>query len=145
SAQGISLTQTGRTFHAYATQLLELSSRAEEAVEQVHGLARGELDVGASSVPGHYILPRSLVRFKQCAPGVRISLRVGNSQEIRQGVHDGQFELGIIGEKVRDERLTFEAILSDQLVAVMRPDHALGDRSSLSLDDLARCSLIMRE
>jgi DNA-binding transcriptional LysR family regulator len=145
SAQGISLTQSGKTFHPYAIQLLELASRASEAVEQVEGLARGHLEVGASSVPGHYILPRYLVEFKQRAPGVEISLSVSNSHDVRTGVHEGRFELGVIGERVRDERLTFEAVIDDQLVAVMRPENPLRSQASLSPADLASCPLILRE
>src|SRR5437868_2521193 len=46
SAQGISLTQAGRLFHGYATQLLEMAGRAQEAMEHLQGLARGRLELG---------------------------------------------------------------------------------------------------
>jgi DNA-binding transcriptional LysR family regulator len=145
SAQGISLTQTGHAFYTYATQMMELSSRAQESVEQIHGLARGHLNLGASSVPGHYILPRALVCFKREAPGVEVSLTVSNSQEIRAGVHDGRFELGVVGEKARDERLRFEALLTDEMVAVVRPDHPLRARNSVCSAELLEWPLIIRE
>jgi DNA-binding transcriptional LysR family regulator len=145
SAQGIALTQAGRTFRPYAFQMLELAERAREAVEQVQGLARGQLEVGASSVPGHYILPPLLVDFKQRAPGVTVALTVANSHDIRTGVHDGLFELGVVGEKVRDERLTFEAVLEDELVAVMRPSHPLAERPALCPAELMEWPLILRE
>src|SRR5687767_2331147 len=58
SAQGISLTQAGKEFHPYAIQLLELSERTEQAILELQGLTRGRLELGASSVPGHYVLPR---------------------------------------------------------------------------------------
>ncbi len=145
SAQGLSLTQPGRTFHSYAVQLLELASRSQEAMEQLQGLARGRLDLGASSVPGHYVLPPLLVRFKQEAPGVEISLCVANSHDIRTGVHEGGFEIGVVGEQARDDRLVFEPVCRDRLVAICRPEHPLASRNELHAADLAATPLVMRE
>lgn len=145
SAQGISLTQSGKVFHPYALQILELSERAEQAMDQLQGLAQGTLELGASSVPGHYILPEALARFRQDRPGVAIQLHVSNSQEVRGGLRDGRFELGLVGEKVRDDRLSFEPVLSERLVAVMRADHPLASRDRLTSEDLTAHPIVMRE
>ncbi len=145
SAQGISLTQAGRVFHPYALQILEVSERAEQAMDHLQGLAVGSLEVGASTVPGHYILPAALARFKQERPGVDIHLAVSNSQEVRAGLREGRFELGMVGEKVRDERLKFEPILQERLVAVVRPGHPLAAQSTLTGEDLLQQPIVMRE
>jgi DNA-binding transcriptional LysR family regulator len=145
SAQGITLTQSGREFHPYALQMLELSSRAEQAMDQLQGLSRGHLDLGASTVPGHYVLPRALALFKEAYPGIDVRLSVANSQDIRNGVRDGQFELGVVGEQVRDDRLHFTAIAQDHLVVAMRPEHPLANRASLKPQDLLKQPLVTRE
>lgn len=145
SAQGISLTQAGKVFHPYALQILEVSDRAEQAMDQLQGLALGSLEIGASTVPGHYILPAALARFKQERPGVDVRLFVSNSQEVRSGLREGRFELGMVGEKVRDERLAFEPILQERLVAVVRPGHPLAQRGSLTGDELLKQPIVMRE
>lgn len=143
SAQGIALTQAGREFRPYALQLLQMADRAREAVEQMQGLARGRLEVGACAVPGHYLLPRALVCFKEHAPGVEVSLSVADGGEIRAAVQEGRFELGVVGEKSRDDGLVFEPVFRDDLVAVVRPCHAFCERDALSPDDLARTPLLM--
>jgi len=145
SAQGISLTQSGRVFHPYALQMLELSGRAEQAVEQLQGLARGHLQIGASTVPGHYVLPKALAQFKSGLPGVEVHLSVSNSQEIRHGVREGQFELGMVGERVRDERLTYTPVVRDHLVVAVRPEHPFAQRDSLKPEELAGQPLVVRE
>jgi DNA-binding transcriptional LysR family regulator len=145
SAQGISLTQAGREFHPYALQLLELSQRAEQAMEELQGLARGRLELGASTVPGHYLLPRALAEFKAAQPGIEVQLVVSNSQEVRTGVREGRFELGMVGERVRDERLTYTPVATDQLLVVLRPEHPLAERKSLGLKDLLGQPFLMRE
>jgi DNA-binding transcriptional LysR family regulator len=145
SAQGISLTQAGREFHPYALQMLEISDRSLQALEELSGLTRGRLEIGASTVPGHYVLPAALARFKARRPGVEVRLAVSNSQEVRNGVREGLFELGFVGEKVRDERVSFQPILHDQLLVAMRPEHPLAARTSLDPAELAGQPLVMRE
>ncbi len=145
SAQGISLTQAGRTFHPHALQMLELSRRAEQAIEELQGLSRGNLEIGASTVPGHYLLPAALALFKERAPGVEVHLSVSNSQDVRHGVREGRFELGLVGERVRDERLAYEPIARDRLLVAMGPGHPLADRETLSPQDLMGERLVMRE
>lgn len=145
SAQGISLTQAGRVFQPYAIQMLELSERAIEALDQLQGLARGLLEIGASTVPGHYLLPGALARFKEQNAGVEVSLVVANSQEVRSGVREGRFELGVVGEKVRDERLHYTPVARDSLVVAMRPDHPMAPRTELSLQDILAYPLVLRE
>lgn len=145
SAQGISLTASGRTLLPYARQMLELSDRTTQALEQLGGLAWGELLLGASSVPGHYVLPRAVTLFKQVHPGIEIHLGVSNSQEVRAGVRDGRYELGMVGEQVRDERLAFEPVVHDRLLVVMRPEHPLAGKETVTAPELAEQPLVVRE
>lgn len=145
SAQGISLTQPGRVFHPYALQLLELCERAEQAMDALQGLRHGKVEIGASTVPGHYLLPQALAQFKATHPGLEVTLAVANSQDIRNGVREGRFELGMVGERIRDERLTYEALAQDRLVVAMRPEHPLAGRTALSAAELIGPPLVVRE
>jgi hypothetical protein len=65
------------------------------------------LEIGASTVPGHYILPAALARFKERRPGVDIRLSVSNSQSVRNGVREGTFELGMVGSMLAAEDFTW--------------------------------------
>jgi len=145
SAQGISLTGPGKVFHPYALQLLELSGRAEQAMDELQGLKHGRVEIGASTVPGHYLLPEALARFKQAYPGLEVTLTISNSLEIRTGVREGRFELGMVGERVRDERVAYEPLAQDRLVVAMRPEHPLATRGTLHAADLVGPPLVMRE
>jgi DNA-binding transcriptional LysR family regulator len=144
SAKGVALTQAGKLFYDYAAQILELTERAEEAVEQLRGLQRGRLELGASTVPGHYILPAALAAFKARHPAIEVTLWVGNSHDVRQMVRDSRLEIGVVGEQVRDERLAFETLLRDELVFVVRPGHPLAG-SQPSLETLIEQPVVTRE
>jgi DNA-binding transcriptional LysR family regulator len=144
SAKGIALTQAGRVFHDYAEQMLELAERAEEAIQQLRGLARGRLELGASTVPGHYILPAALAAFKAQHPAIEITLCVANSHDVRQAVRDARLEIGLVGEHVRDERLAFEPLIRDELVFVVRAEHPLAEARP-DLETLLRQPFVTRE
>ena len=58
---------------------------------------------------------------------------------------DGRYELGVVGERVRDERLAFEPVVRDQLLVVMRPEHPLANHDRLTLAELAEQRLVVRE
>jgi DNA-binding transcriptional LysR family regulator len=145
SAQGSTITHAGRLFHQYALQMLELAERAEEALDQLRTLRLGRLEVGASSVPGHYILPAALARFKATHPGVEVRLSVSNSREVREGVREGRFEIGMVGDEVPDPRLTYAPLVQDRLVVALRPEHPLAQRPCLSLHELFQQPVILRE
>jgi DNA-binding transcriptional LysR family regulator len=145
SAQGISLTAAGSVFHRYALQLMELVGRTEQAMDELQGLARGHVLLGASTVPGDYVLPPVLARFKQANPGLEVSLTVANSQHVRNDVRESKLELGLVGEQIRDERVRFEPIVTDRLVVAMRPEHPLAGRDSLTPAELLAQPMVVRE
>src|SRR5688572_26845015 len=51
------LTDAGSVLQPEAERLLAQADRAREAVQQVAGLDRGSVRVGASTTPGIYLLP----------------------------------------------------------------------------------------
>jgi len=143
--KGVKLTEAGEVFHEYALQLVELMERAEQAMADLRGLARGRLRAGASTVPGHYLLPGALAAFKVEAPQVELSLRVGNSQDIRAGVRSGELDLGVIGDPKPDARLSLAPLVNDHLVAVVTPQHPLARRRAISRADLLAHPFVSRE
>lgn len=145
SAQGIALTQEGRALLGYAERILALCDEALRTIGDLQELATGDLSVAASSVPGHYFLPRPLAEFKGRFPGIGVRLTVSNSQEVRDAVRDGRVELGFLGEPARDDRLSERPVARDTLVAVVRPEHPLARRKEISLTELLAVPLIARE
>ena len=77
---------------------LGLLRGAEQAVADLRGLHGGSLIVGASTVPGTYLLPTALGRLHVAYPGIGLSLRIGDTREIERWDVAGQVELGVIGE-----------------------------------------------
>src|SRR5690242_9690611 len=82
SGRGVALTEAGETLLPHAQHLFAVERAAETALEQLEGLERGQLAIGASSTIGIYLLPPLLGRFRQRYPGIRLFLDIGNTQQI---------------------------------------------------------------
>jgi len=82
SPRGVTLTAEGKLF---LDEVRELLKRADESVEKVRALARGEygeLDVGYAPSPTVEILPPALAAFQKAVPRVKVLLHDLASDEL---------------------------------------------------------------
>src|SRR3954471_2685567 len=95
SPRGVTLTAEGRLF---LDEVRELLKRADESVEKVRALARGEygeLHVGYAPSPTVEILPPALAAFQKAVPGVQVLLHDMSGDEIIQGLRQGTIQLAV--------------------------------------------------
>jgi len=141
----VSLTPLGQMLVEKAKTLLQFKRETVAAVEQFHGTLSGELWVGGSSIPGEYLLPRILGEFTKRYPRVKPILRIGDSAGIIEDVLDGKVELGFVGFRSDDARLSFEKIWDDEMVLAVPRGHPWATRKTIPLIDLRTEKFISRE
>ncbi|MBI2181441.1 MAG: LysR family transcriptional regulator [Deltaproteobacteria bacterium] len=141
----VSLTPLGVMLADRAKNLLAFKRETVAAVEQFHGTLTGELWVGGSNNPGEYLLPQKLGAFNKKYPGVKPILRIGDSAGIVQDVLDGKVELGFVGFKGKDRRLSFQKIWKDEMVLAVPKDHPWSRHKFVALSDLRSEKFISRE
>ena len=144
-AKGMRLTQAGEVLNRYAVRLFELERTAEAAMQEIAGALRGRLTLGASNTIGTYVLPPLLAAFRRQRPRVEISLFVGNTEQVSQGVDDMRFMLGFIEGPLHLQGLRSSVFQHDEIMPVAAPDHPLFARQTLEPADLAGEALLMRE
>ncbi len=142
---GVALTALGQILFERAKALLTLKRETLAAVDGFQGKVRGELLVGGSNTPGEYILPGKLGEFAEKFPEVKPVLRIADSAQIVENILDGGVELGFVGFKGEDRRLTFHRIWKDQMVLTVAKGHRWCRRGSITLDDLHQGRFISRE
>jgi DNA-binding transcriptional LysR family regulator len=138
-------TRAGELLHDYARRLLILRTEARQALDQFLDRVSGVLVLGASTIPGEYVLPPLIGRFRARYPQVSITLQISDTRGIVQAVLDGQVELGLVGAQPRERGLAVTPLMPDELVVVVPPGHAWFGRREASLDDLRGEPLIVRE
>ena len=138
-------TAAGELLHKHATLLLEMKETAELEIERFTGLKQGEISMGGSTIPGEYILPDLIGRFKKKYPHLSVKMTIADSGEIENRVIDGQLEIGVIGSKSLHANLLCQKLWEDELVLAVPVRHPWARRKAVSTQDLRKTPFILRE
>ncbi|MGH7826526.1 MAG: selenium metabolism-associated LysR family transcriptional regulator [Candidatus Binatia bacterium] len=141
----VSLTPLGQLLVERARNLLVFKRETVAAVERFHGKLSGELWIGGSNIPGEYILPQKLGEFIKGYAEVKPILRIGDSAGILEEVIDGKVELGFVGFKGKDGRLSYRKIWQDEMVVALSTKHPWSQVRAIELGDLRSQRFISRE
>lgn len=143
--RGVRLTEAGELLSDYATRLFEIARSAQAAVKELAEAKQGHLAIGASNTIGTYILPRLIAVFGVRHPDVQISMFVGNTEQVSQGVADMRFALGFIEGPLHVGDLKVERFSDDEIVPVVSANHPLARKKRVAAGDLSGQPLLMRE
>ncbi|MGE6331608.1 LysR family transcriptional regulator [Stenotrophomonas sp. NPDC077659] len=143
--RGMRLTEPGKVLHAYSARLFAVADSAQAAMRDFADARAGQLSMGASNTIGTYVLPRYVAGFRTQFPQVGISLFVGNTEQVAQGVADLRFTVGFVEGPIRVEGLIVEEFSRDELIPVVGAQHPLAGRRRASPADINGLPLLMRE
>jgi len=141
----VQLTEAGTLLYGYARRMLDVLDDATVALEEMRGIKRGTLRVGASTTVGIYLLPAALGAFKKLHPGLVISLEIGTRARVQEQVQRNELDLAVVGPALKDPDLAIVPFLSDELVVIAPAGHPLAGRRGLSLKELSDQPFVMRE
>jgi DNA-binding transcriptional LysR family regulator len=144
-AREITVTKTGETLYQYAKRILRLINEAEQAIEQLKGLMKGTLTLGASTIPGEYLLPSLLAEFKGLHPAIDIDLQISDTQGVITKVLAHEVEIGFVGTRDKSDKLVFKSLATDKLVLIASEDSTWLHQDSLSVEQLRGIPFILRE
>jgi DNA-binding transcriptional LysR family regulator len=138
-------TRAGELLFGYAQRMLALRVEAVQGLQQFLGQVAGTLTVGASTIPGEYVLPPLIGAFREKFPRVSIALQISDTRGIVEAVLDGRVELGMVGARPDQRVLQAVELMPDELVVVVPPGHAWVGRKEVTVADLTSEPLIVRE
>jgi LysR family transcriptional regulator, benzoate and cis,cis-muconate-responsive activator of ben and cat genes len=145
TAKSVRLTEAGRTFLNDARALLQ---NADEAVTKARAAATTEpteLHVGYSPTPFAEILPKTLRAFQKAMPNVHVRLHDWSNNAIRDGLHDGRLQLGLIVPPVKASSmrdLRYEELFHQRVCVAVAPQHRFARRRAVPLTEVAAEPLI---
>jgi DNA-binding transcriptional LysR family regulator len=145
TGKGVRLTKAGEVFLKYASKILSSRKDLLNALSEFSQGIRGELSLGASTIPGEYLLPKLMGHFKKEHPYFIISLKIADTKEIVQYALQDNIELGIIGAKLNHSSLHYEKFDEDEIIVVAPSDHPLSRKKKVTLEELLNEPWIIRE
>jgi len=145
TSREIRLTKAGEMFLRYASKILTVRKDLLNALSEFSQGIRGELSLGASTIPGEYLLPRLMGDFKREHPRFTLSLKISDTKDIVQELLLGHIEFGMIGAKVDHPSLHYEKFEEDEIIVIAPSDHPLTRKRSVGFEDLLKEPWIIRE
>lgn len=143
--RAIAPTKAGELLCKHAQRLLELKKIASLEMQDFLGMKHGDIHIGASTIPGEYILPEVIGRFAKEYPLIRVVVAVADSEQIETQVLKGDFEFGIIGRRSSTKNLLSDELWEDDLVLVVPSKHPWAARKEVTAQELADEPFISRE
>ncbi len=141
--RSIKPTRKAEILYPQAQSIIEDIKKVEEELSLEDQSISGELIIGASTIPGAYILPHLATAFKSQHPEISFEIRIASSGEIIDSVLNHDLLVGIVGTKNAYKNLNFFPFVDDELVLAAAVDRKIG--SNISLQKLLKLPFIIRE
>ncbi|MFS0837610.1 LysR family transcriptional regulator [Paenibacillus sp. 1P03SA] len=142
--RNLQLTPAGRLFLSRAEHILTDLERAVGEVREFLDPEGGEIRVGFPHSVSVSILPAFISRFKKEHPNVKFRLKQGTYTSLIRDVTEGEIDLAIISPCPETHELVKgEVMLTEELLAVLPPNHALAGRKSIRLEQLKEEPFVM--
>ena len=138
-------TPIGRRLYERALELLRLRDDVRIELSELAGGRGGTLCIGASTIPGEWLLPGLVARFYAQRPDAFVRVVVSDTDDVVERVQRGDVELGLIGSEAASTSLVCEPIAPDELVLVASPTHPRAGGRPLDVADLASEAFVLRE
>lgn len=138
-------TPAGKLLYRYARRILQLRDEACRAVAELREGPAGLLTLGASTIPGAYLLPQLIEKFTAAHPDSEISLQIAGSGQILQGLAQERLELALVGGMSSERGLEWHSCFGDELTLIVPPDHAWSERNQVDPLELMDEPMLVRE
>ncbi|MBU2897653.1 LysR family transcriptional regulator [Vibrio hepatarius] len=139
----VSLTNEGRVLYQHAKRVLQQIDDAKLAINELKGLEKGEVRLGAPSMMGSYFFPQVLMAFKAHYPNLKITLVDAGARSIRQMLLEGELDIGVIDGQNVPEDLETDYLSEEEMVAVVGSEHYIANRESISFEEFFDHELVM--
>jgi len=140
--QPLQLTPAGQRLFELTGPLVALSDEVDALMNAASEGKRISLRLGADS-PTY--AARLVAGWVQLVPDAGVSVRIGNAAEVVQWLRDGLVDAAISSDAPGDNVLHYIPLYCDRLVAAVPAMHALAQLACISLRDLSRETLLLRE
>jgi len=140
----IHLTADGQQLAQATREIFSILDHYTMSVDERRGLKQGKLSLVAITTAS-YFAPRLLGEFVKLYPGIDVSLRVTNKEQVLASIADNLDDLYFLGQPPEDIDVVATPIMDNPIVVLAAPDHPLANKKTITLEQLAREPWLMRE
>ena len=143
--KSFTLTPQGDAVLKYSKRILEeWDSLLEELDENLVELG-GRIRIGASHIPGEYLLPEYLSRIQQMQSKITFKITIGDSLEIADKLLSQEVDFAVVGSNFQTEKLDSIYWIKDDIQCVVPEGHPLTHLERIRPEDLLAYPMVLRE
>ena len=136
-------TKEAEALYGYSLEIIEKADGIKDVIAQFRKEVAGELIIGASTIPGTYLMPAVMAEFRKKHASISFRIIISDSKEIVEKVLSHEILLGVVGAKLPDARLTYTPFVQDDLIVVAAPSFV--KEETMALRDLLQYPVVLRE
>lgn len=139
----IQLTQAGHVFAEYSEKILDLRRQAQNTINELERVPRGELLIAANEATCIYVLPRVFSEYKKLFPNVQLLVDRSYGKHVVEAVLDNLADFGFTQLPVQEKKLQVVQVHSDEIKLLAPAGHRLVAQTSVSCEELTSEQLLL--
>jgi len=136
-------TKEAEVLYQYAIEIIEKADAIQEVIGRFKKEITGTLIIGASTIPGTYVLPSIMTAFQKKYPSVSFQILIADSKGIVESLSKHELLMGIVGAKLGNGEINYMPFLEDELIVVSSP--SLIESNKIPLKELIKFPVVLRE
>jgi LysR family transcriptional regulator, transcription activator of glutamate synthase operon len=142
NSRSVIVTEAGEAVAARARGVLDQVDGLRHEVDELRGLVRGEIGIGATLPAGQIDVPDVLVSFSEAYPGIEVELQEGTAGDVLGFLLEGRIDVAfsLLAQEPPPEIAVEQ--LGEEEIVVAFPAGKGPDRDRVTAAELSRHSLI---
>ena len=142
---GMRLTDAGQLVLRHSRETLHDFARLRGDIDNLRGIVSGQVTISTLDSLTVHFLPEAVARFVAVHPAVQIRVIALDPVETMHSVAQGNADLGLTFSPTRRRGISLLADVPSPMCAIMKPDHELAARKSVTLDECRACRLMYQD
>lgn len=133
----------GSALYEQAVHLIDGFDTMERSLRDWDEL--GCIRLGSTITLGNFMMPELASRLQKMHPSLQIHVTIANGEQLHQALLESRIDVAIVEHYLNDTQLHIEPFTRDSLILILPPEHPLLALREISLADVARYPLLLRE
>ena len=140
---GVTLTRSGETLYPVIRQVLNADEALSQTVDELKGVQRGTVRIGAFNSVCMTWLPQIVTSYKKQYPGVEIEINQGTYADVIDWLKTGVVDIGFLSVKCTKE-LKVHPLYRDRLMCVVPKGFRTLTPGAITPEEMSRQTFVVQ-
>lgn len=138
----VELTDAGHVIFNQAQDIVHAFENLSSELDDLVHLKKGHIRIGLPPMIGSSFFPKVIGKFRELYPDVTIQLVEDGAKKVGTDVENGVLDIGVVLSPINEEMFHSFSLVEEKLMLLVHPSHALANRKTVSLSELAQESFV---